>query len=81
MVFKEEDVYQEAAITYEDEYYSYSVEYEFSTGEVMTFYMIHADMIKYNGVVYKSHEEIEWEVAYYGITEGFSRGNPVKDIE
>ena len=35
----------------------------------------------YNGVVYKSYEEIESEAVNYGIREGFGRGNEVKDIE
>lgn len=81
VIFKEGDVYQE--IVYELESYSYSLKYEFSTGETITIYVeqLIPDMIIYDGVVYKSYEEIEWEVVSYGIREGFSRGNKVKDIE
>lgn len=81
VTFKEEDVYQE--IVYELESYSYSIEYEFSDGENIIIYVEHMipDMIMYNGVVYKSYEEIESEAVNYGIREGFSRGNEVKDIE
>ncbi len=81
VVFKEADVYQE--IVYELETYSYSLKYEFSTGETVTVYVEQfiPDMIIYDGVIYKSYEEIEWEVVYYGIREGFGRGNKVKDME
>ncbi len=81
VVFKEEDVYQE--IVCELESYSYSIEYEFSDGENIIIYVEQSipDMIIYNGFVYKSYEEIEWEVVHYGIREGFGRGNKVKDIE
>ena len=81
VAFKEEDVYQE--IVYEQGGYSCSIEYEFSDGEKIIIYVEQSipDMIIYNGVVYKSYEEIDWEVINYGIREGFSRGNEVKDIE